>query len=232
MLWILFIGAALQQCFRILVLVPASEMASNDARMVDDAVEPAFAGSPESIPAVIMEIVHNIRVHHYEYVNHACRQFQSEIWLIEVGSVVNPWRTVYFNSRSMRTNITTETTCHGCWAPLTDVSESRLLGLRLSFDYLGRFAYVHYYKKQCELRRGEPDSPHRQKGYDYSGVDYMNRSIWVKLLHSFTLMHAGNQGVKRPRSLADREAQPPPPLPGLQPAGTQGGGTSTPSTID
>jgi len=135
MLWILFLGAALPQCFRILVLVPASEMASKGARMVDDAVEAAFAGSPESIPAVIMEIVHYIR----------------------------------------RTNITTDTICHGCWASLTDVSDSRFLGLRWSFDYLGRFAYVHDYNKQCEWRRGERDSAHRQMGHDYSGVDYRKR---------------------------------------------------------
>ena len=57
-------------------------MASGDEPVVDDAVVPANAGAPDTIPAVIIEICHNLRVQHYEYVNHARPDLQCELWLV------------------------------------------------------------------------------------------------------------------------------------------------------
>ena len=134
----------------------------------------------------------------------------------------------------MLTGVRIESGLHGGWVPLASPTDAGLPGLRLRFDYEGRFAHVHYYNKESDLHRGGPTCPHRRMGYDYSGFDYMNRVVWVKLLHSFTLMHRPEHGVKRTRTAAIRDDEPPPPRPppGLSSGGTDCGGTAAPSMID
>jgi len=204
-------------------------MASIDDRVVDDVVVPANAGSPASIPAVIMEICHDCRVDHYEYVNHARPDLQCELWLVVLLGTTK-WHTVNFTSYSKRTEEVFESGLHGSWAPLPSSTDCGLPGLRLYFDYEGRFGFDCL--KECDFHRGGPTCPHRQKGYDYAGVDYMTRMIWLKLLHSFTLMNSLEQGVQRTRRGALREDDPPPPPPGLSPGSRDCCGTAAPSMID
>ena len=187
-------------------------------------VLPIHSGVPSVMPASLTEICHDIDIWHFEYLNHSTYNLYNELWLLHgpvFGTTVNftMWQRKDVDwveqegywSTQRNPEPQSESGPNGHWFMVsrTGVPEA---GFNMKFDHRGSFAAPLHLQKYTECERGLCCAPHRLWNYHYGGTDYLNRVVWLRLLHRFRLDNTYLRNIPRPRGrLCQVESPFPPP---------------------